>query len=307
MCTDLYMELSGERWGELRDNTPLTLDSDDLDRLGGINEKLSLAQVEQIYLPLSRLLNLHVVASQSLQQVTATFLGAAPKPAPYVIGLAGSVAVGKSTTARVLQALLSRWPDHPAVDLITTDGFLHPNRELEARGIMHRKGFPESYDVKRLIDLLARLKAGERNLEAPLYSHAEYDVLADDRLVIDQPDILIVEGLNVLQTGGGGGRQFVSDYFDFSIYVDAPEDVVKSWFLARFDVLRRTAFRDPDAYFHRYAGMTDDEALAFANNVWDTINGPNLRENILPTRERATLILRKAPDHSIRAVALRRR
>ena len=306
----LYVEMSSAQWGELRADTPMVLSADDLERLRGINENISLAEVEQIYLPLSRLLNLHVAAKRALHEVTTTFLRHAALNVPYVIGIAGSVAVGKSTTARLLQALLSRWPDHPSVSLIATDGFLYPNRVLAERGAMHRKGFPESYDVKRLLDVLTSLKAGDRNVVTPMYSHIDYDVLDNEHLVIDQPDVVIVEGLNVLQTGpregDAGARQFVSDFFDFSIYVDAAPEVIKQWFLERFAVLRRTAFRDQASHFHRYASMTSDEATAYASNVWDTINGPNLQENIAPTRERASLILRKTAAHAIGSVALRR-
>jgi type I pantothenate kinase len=308
----LYLEMTSAQWGELRADTPMVLDADDIERLRGINERVSMEEVEQIYLPLSRLLNLHVSAKHALHRVTSTFLKHEASHVPFVIGIAGSVAVGKSTTARLLQALLSRWPDHPSVSLIATDGFLFPNRVLTERGIMHRKGFPESYDVKLLIDALAAIKAGERNVSTPVYSHTAYDVLDDDDLVIDQPDVVIVEGLNVLQAGrrpadGESPRQFVSDFFDFSIYVDADAEVVKRWFLDRFAILRQTAFRDEASHFHRYAAMSDDEANAFASNIWETINGPNLVENILPTRERASLILRKSADHAIDSVALRRR
>ncbi len=293
----------------LRANTPMTLDETDLARLRGINEELSLSEVAQIYLPLSRLLNLYVAASQQLYKVTDTFLGQPAERVPYIIGVAGSVAVGKSTVARVLQALLARWPDHPKVDLVTTDGFLYPNQVLEQRGLMDRKGFPESYDVRHLVRFLAAVKAGERHVGAPVYSHLAYDVLPDEERETDQPDILIVEGLNVLQTGDGGGTRakvWVSDFFDFSIYMDADEKHVVEWYVDRFLTLRDTIFQDPDSYFHRYADLSEAEAVEIARDIWTRINGPNLRQNILPARERAHLIIEKDADHTIKKVRLRR-
>jgi type I pantothenate kinase len=289
-----FIDFDHDEWAELRANTPMTLDESDLARLRGINEELSLSEVAQIYLPLSRLLNLYVAASQQLYKVTDTFLGQPAERVPYVIGVAGSVAVGKSTVARVLQALLARWPDHPKVDLVTTDGFLYPNQVLEQRGLMDRKGFPESYDVRHLVRFLAAVKAGERNVGAPVYSHLAYDVVPDEERETDQPDILIVEGLNVLQTGDGGNTRakvFVSDFFDFSIYMDTEEEQVVQWYVDRFLTLRDTVFQDPDSYFHRYADLTEAEAIETARDIWIRINGPNLRENILPTRERAHLII----------------
>jgi type I pantothenate kinase len=283
----------------------MTLDAGDIERMRGINVALSTEEVEAIYLPLSRLLNLYVKAAQQLFSVTDTFLGKPTQPVPYLIGIAGSVAVGKSTIARILQALLARWPDHPRVDLVTTDGFLYPNAVLEARGIMHRKGFPESYDRRRLLAFVSSLKAGLEEVRAPVYSHLHYDILPGEERVVRRPDIVIIEGLNVLQ--GGGGGTYVSDYFDFSIFVDADPDHIEAWYVDRFLTLRDTSFRRPDSYFHRYASLDDDEAREVARGIWRGINLPNLRENILGTRERATLILEKSADHSVARVRLRRR
>jgi type I pantothenate kinase len=299
-----YLEFEIEDWAELRASTPLTLTGDDIEKLRGINDSLDMGQVEDVYLPLSRLLNLHVRASQQLATVADTFLGTPPRPIPFVIGVAGSVAVGKSTTSRVLQALLARWPQHPSVELVTTDGFLYPNRVLFERGLMDHKGFPESYDRSSLLEFVSRAKGGEPSLEVPIYSHVRYDVLPGETRVVDQPDILILEGLNVLQAGGSGA--FVSDYFDFSIYVDAETDDIRRWYVERFLTLKDTAFNDPDAYFRRYAGLSDDEATEVALGIWARINEPNLIENILPTRDRATLILEKGSDHSVTRVKLRR-
>ena len=300
-----YLAFSREEWAPLRAATPLTLTEEDLAELQGINEALSLTEVAEVYLPLSRLLNLYVRASQQLFSVTDTFLGKPTVPVPYVVGVAGSVAVGKSTTARILRALLSRWPDHPRVDLITTDGFLYPNQVLEERGIMHRKGFPESYDRRRLLAFVQALKAGAEEVTAPVYSHVAYDILPGEERVVRRPDILILEGLNVLQ--GGGTGTYVSDYFDFSIYVDADPADIERWYVERFLTFRSTAFRQPDAYFHRYAHLSDEEATAEARRIWKEINEVNLYENILHTRERATLILEKGPDHGVQSIRLRRR
>ncbi|MDP8924771.1 MAG: type I pantothenate kinase [Chloroflexota bacterium] len=306
-----YITFSAEEWSRLAAATPLPLTEPELARLRGINERVSLDEVAKIYLPLSRLLNLYVSATQTLHSVTDTFLGKPAAKVPYVIAIAGSVAVGKSTTARILQALLTRWPNHPRVDLITTDGFLYPNRVLEARGIMHRKGFPESYDVRRLVRFMADIKAGLPEVTAPMYSHLAYDILPDAVQVVKQPDIVIVEGLNVLQTSDGraGGRPprlFVSDFFDFSMYVDADEDDLEQWYLARFLTLRETVFQDPSSYFHRYAALTPTEAHETGLRIWREINALNLRENILPTRDRATLILKKGKDHVMELVRLRK-
>jgi len=303
MAIDPYLRFDRAAWSELRAATPMTLIDSDLDGLRAIGDPLTLDEVEHTYLPLSRLLNLHVAARQALHAVTATFLRSEAPRVPYVIGIAGSVAVGKSTTARVLAALLRRWPAHPAVDLVTTDGFLLPNRELEKRGVMHRKGFPDSYDLKALVGFLGAIKAGAR-ATAPVYSHLRYDV-TDEVIVVDGPDIVIVEGVNVLQASAPS-RPFVSDFFDFSIYVDAPEPVIRRWFLERFAKLRETAFQDPASYFHKYVEMPVEDALAFAQQVWEKINAVNLRENIAPTRDRASLVLEKGADHAIRGVALRR-
>jgi type I pantothenate kinase len=306
----LYVSFTRPEWARLRLSTPLTLSEADLSALQGINERVSLDEVVDIFLPLSRLLNLHVAASQQLYATTDAFLGNPAAKVPYVIGIAGSVAAGKSTSARILQALLSRWPNHPKVDLVTTDGFLHPNSVLEAQGLMERKGFPESYDVRRLVRFMAAVKAGQPAVEAPLYSHLAYDIVPGKMQVVRQPDIVIVEGLNVLQTGDGSGhrpsRLFVSDFFDFSMYVDADEAHIEQWYVERFLTLRDAVFKNPSSYFHRYADLSDDEAIATATDIWRSINGINLRENILPTRERAHLILRKGADHSVQEVRLRK-
>jgi type I pantothenate kinase len=299
-----------EEWARLRADTPMPLTEAELDNLASLTERVSSQEVVEIYLPLSRLLNLYVEATQGLHDATEQFLRKGDGKMPFIVGLAGSVAAGKSTTARVLKALLARWPSHPRVELVPTDGFLFPNTVLERRGMMNRKGFPESYDLTRLLNFLAEVKSGRDRVEAPVYSHLVYDVLPDQTLVIQRPDIVIVEGLNVLQPAklpkDGEAIPFVSDFFDFSIYIDAAEELVESWYVERFLRLRQTAFRDPASYFHRYATLSEEAAVATGLAIWRTINLVNLRENIVPTRQRADLILRKGADHAVETVALRK-
>jgi type I pantothenate kinase len=305
-----FVEFSRAEWARLRAATPLPLTEPQLRGLVSLNERISLDEVADIYLPLSRLLNLYVGATQNLRNATMTFLGGETSRVPFVIGVAGSVAVGKSTASRLLQALLSRWPSHPKVDLITTDGFLLPLATLEARGLIHRKGFPESYDVRRLVHFMAELKSGVPEVQAPVYSHLRYDLVPGEFQYVRTPDIVIVEGLNVLQTGSGrAGRPlplFVSDFFDFSIYVDAAENDIEQWYVERFQKLRETVFQNVSSYFHRYAELTPAESADMARRLWTSINLVNLRENILPTRERAHLILEKGRDHAVRRVRLRK-
>ncbi len=302
-----YRRFSRSEWAALRADTPLTLTIDDLAKLQSINDPISVEEVIAIYLPLSRLLALYVAATQGLFKATQRFLGAEDGKVPYIIGIAGSVAVGKSTTARVLKALLSRWPNTPKVELVTTDGFLLPNAVLQREGLMEKKGFPESYDGAALVRFLAEIKAGKQRVTAPLYSHLEYDVVPGEEVVVDRPDILIVEGLNVLLPNKLGRRiPFVSDFFDFSVYLHAEEADLERWYINRFMRLRETAFRDPRSFFHKYADLTDDDAMMTARSIWTRINLRNLHENVLPTRARASLVLTKGPTHRIEAVALRK-
>lgn len=305
-----YRWFSREEWADLRADTPLTLTLDDLHKLQSLHDPISLEEVVAIYLPLSRLLVLYVAATQGLYKATQRFLGAEDGKVPYIIGIAGSVSAGKSTTARVLRALLSRWPNTPKVDLVTTDGFLHNNAELTRQGLMERKGFPESYDGKALITFLSDVKAGKSNVAAPVYSHLVYDVVPGESTIVDRPDILIVEGLNVLLPNRlspvGEEIPFVSDFFDFSIYLDADEKLLEKWYVERFMRLRETAFRDPRSFFTKYADLTDAQAVSTAMSLWTRINLPNLHENILPTRPRASLVLTKGASHRIEQVALRK-
>lgn len=301
----LYLELDRRQWGGLRQSMPMVLNEDELEELVGLGEQIDLDEVAEVYLPLSRLIHLQVEARQRLFAATSTFLGERQRnrQVPFVIGIAGSVAVGKSTTARVLAKLLSRWESHPKVDLVTTDGFLYPTAELQRRGIMHRKGFPESYDRRALLRFVTEVKSGAESVAAPVYSHISYDIVPGRFHYVNQPDILILEGLNVLQTGP---TLTVSDLFDFSIYVDAKLADIEEWYISRFLQMRTTSFSDPQSHFHHYASLSDDQATLAARDIWTTINRPNLIENILPTRPRATLVLRKDRDHSINRVRLRK-
>jgi len=307
---DPYRSFTKDQWSDLRNGQPMTLSAEDIDRLRSLNDPISLAEAEEIYLPLSRLLSYYVEAIQGLHHVSSRFLNTPEDKVPFIIGVAGSVAVGKSTTSRILRALLSRWPSSPKVDLVTTDGFLHPNRVLEERGLMQRKGFPESYDRARFVNFLGDIKSGKSRVAVPVYSHLVYDVVPGEEVIIDRPDILIVEGLNILQPGelprDGKPIVFASDFIDFSIYIDADVNDLRDWYLTRFFRLRETAFRDPTSFFRKFSEMSEEEAGKFGRNVWETINLPNLLENVLPTRGRADLVLKKGKDHRVEEVKLKR-
>ncbi len=304
-----YLSFNRLKWSELRNSVPMTLSQDDLKALQGINESLTMEEAVEIYLPLARLINLYVRARQSRNSVLQNFLNNEEHAPPFVIGIAGSVAVGKSTTARLLRELLSRWDNHPKVELVTTDGFLYPNHTLSERDLMSRKGFPESYDIKRLVKFVSDVKAGKRNVTAPVYSHLTYDITEEVK-VVDQPDIVIVEGLNVLQSGTNNPQDphkvFVSDFLDFSIYVDADTSLIQEWYIQRFMKFRRGAFTQPGSYFSHYTRLNQLEAEQKALSIWNSINGINLEQNILPTRDRAHLILKKGPNHSVEEVLLRK-
>lgn len=305
-----FTEIPRDDWARLSDQTPLPLTTDEVEKLRGLGDLLDFQEVNDVYRPISRLLNLQVMTSQHLRNLRQTFLHDHFRRTPFVIGVAGSVAVGKSTTARLLRELTARWPETPRVQLVTTDGWLYPTAELERRGILHRKGFPESYDRRSLLRFIAEVKAGADRVEAPVYSHIIYDRVPDQKIVVERPDVLIVEGLNVLQPARprADGRLgvAVSDFFDFSVYVDAKEEDIRRWYIERFLSLRGTAFSRPHSYFRSYADLSDAEAVERAGHVWDTINGPNLRENVRPTRGRADLILRKGPNHQVHSVLLRK-
>ena len=302
-----FLSFDRQRWAELRKSVPLTLTEQDLKPLLGINEELSLDEVRTIYLPLVRLINYYIDENIRRQNVLRRFLGEQSTNVPYIISIAGSVAVGKSTSARILQSLLSHWPKQRRVDLITTDGFLHPLAYLQEHNLLHKKGFPISYNTPKLIRFLADIKSGKPNVTAPIYSHLTYDIIPNQFNVIDQPDILILEGLNVLQPNRNQSNElFVSDFVDFSIYVDAEEDLLKEWYIHRFLKFRQSAFTDPNSYFKHYANLSEQEAVTTAGKIWDEINGLNLKENILPTRERADLILKKGANHEVELVTLRK-
>ena len=301
-----FNEISREDWAELGNSTELPLTESEIQQIRGLGDFLDIKEVQDVYLPLSRLLNLYVAEHQKLHRSTSDFLGERASRVPFIIGVAGSVAVGKSTVSRLLKELLSRWEGTPRVEMITTDGFLYPNAELERRGLMARKGFPESYDRMALLQFIADVKSGAKEVSAPVYSHLIYDIVEGQKQTIKNPDVLIVEGLNVLQSPGPGQYVALSDFFDFKIYVDADTKNLTQWFLDRFEKLRDTAFTNPASYFHRYAEMPHEKALARANEIWSTINLPNLVENILPTRSRATLVLQKGTKHAVERVLLRK-
>ena len=301
-----FVELDRADWAALAPTTLLPLKETEIVQLRGLGEPLDINEVTDVYLPLSRLLNLYAANARELHRATSGFLGQRARPTPFVIGVAGSVAVGKSTTARLLREMLARWDDTPRVELVTTDGFLFPNAELNRRGLMERKGFPESYDRRALLRFVSAVKSGAPEVRSPFYSHLSYDIVPDAQIIVRQPDILIVEGLNVLQPPGPGHGLSVSDLFDFTIYVDARTQDVARWYEERFLKLQRGAFANPNSFFHRYAALTEDEARARARSIWNSINEPNLLQNIRPTRSRATLVLRKDPTHAVSKVLLRK-
>jgi type I pantothenate kinase len=301
-----FVEILRSDWSQLGNATKQPLTESEISQIRGLGDFLDLTEVSEVYLPLSRFLNLYVTKHSDIHKATSEFLGERAKPVPFIIGVAGSVAVGKSTVSRLLKELLSRWEGTPKVALVTTDGFLYPNKELEKRSLMDRKGFPESYDRLALIKFVSDIKSGKKEVSAPVYSHLTYDIIPGEEVVVDSPDVLIIEGLNVLQAPGPDQDLTLSDFFDFKIFVDAETQNISKWFLNRFHALRESAFTDPESYFHRYAEMPIEQALARATEIWETINLPNLIENILPTRSRATLVLKKGDNHRVESVLLRK-